>query len=63
MDKKRAHRNSDKSKNSKFMPDLIPSQNHQWNIDCIKSNGNWNGKADKATTQSRDNLRQARCTT
>ena len=44
LDKKRAHGHRDKSKNGKLMPNLVPGQNHQRNIDGVKSHRNRNGE-------------------
>lgn len=40
------------------MPNLVPSQDHQRNIDSVKSHRNRNGKTKEASTESSNNLRQ-----
>ena len=58
LDKERAHRNRDKGKNGKLMPNLVPGQDHEWNIDGVKSHRNRNGKTKEASTKGCNDLRQ-----
>ena len=40
------------------MPNLVPGQNHQRNIDGVKSHRNRNGKTKEASTEGSNDLRQ-----
>ena len=53
LNKEGTHRDCDKGKNGKFMTNLIPSYNHQGNINGIKSQRNRNRKTDKTMAQNR----------
>ena len=53
LNKEGTHRNRNKGKDGKFMANLIPSHNHQRDIDGIKGQGNGNRKANKALAQNR----------
>lgn len=58
LDKERAHRNRDKGENGKLMPNLVPGQNHQRNINSVKGHRNRNGKTKETSTEGSNDLRQ-----
>ena len=63
LDKERAHGYRDKGKNRELMSNLVPSQNHERNIDGIKGYRYRGNETKPVVTKGRYNLGQTCRTT